>query len=174
MFLLRGSCLLRRITLGILAAVRTEAYFTVFGEPAPQGSKRYVGGNAASGGRFIEASKKLEPWRQAVAAAVKLMFEATVDDTPFEPHVPLEVWVTFVMPKPSTVKRLFPTVAPDLDKLCRGLGDSMSLERYALLIPDDAQIVRWHAEKVYGSRAEMGARVAVRLLDENNGLITSN
>jgi len=165
--------LLLSITLGRLVAVRTEAYFTVFGEPAPQGSKRYVGGNAASGGRFIEASKKLEPWRQAVASAVKLMFEATVDSSTFEPGVPLEVHVTFVMPRPSTVKRLFPTVAPDLDKLCRSLGDSMSLERYAVLIPDDAQIVRWYAEKVYGSRSEMGARVAVKVLDENNSLITS-
>lgn len=148
---------------------RIEAYFSVVGtEPAPQGSKRYVGGNHASGGRFIEASKKLEPWRKAIGDAIEQMFANTVNGERFEPHVPLEVIVTFVLPKPSTVKRLWPTVAPDTDKLCRSLGDGMSLERYINppLIPDDAQIVRWTATKVYGSRADMGARVAVRVVTE--------
>lgn len=147
--------------------VRAEAYFSVVGvEPAPQGSKRYIGGNHASGGRFIEASKKLEPWREAIGEAIQRMFVATVDEERFAPHEPLEVIVTFVMPKPSSVKRLWPTVAPDADKLCRGLGDGMSLARYVdpPLIPDDAQIVRWVAEKVYGSRNDMGARVAVRVI----------
>ena len=36
--------------------------FHVSGTPAPQGSKRHVGG-----GRMIESSKKVEPWREAVA-----------------------------------------------------------------------------------------------------------
>jgi hypothetical protein len=40
--------------------------FFVPGRVAPQGSKRYVGGNKASGGRFIEASKYLPAWRKAV------------------------------------------------------------------------------------------------------------
>lgn len=135
-------------------------------EPAPQGSKRYVGGNRASGGHFIEASKKLEPWRVAVGEAIERMFVATVDDSRFAPDAPLEVIVQFVMPKPKTVQRLWPTVAPDLDKICRGLGDAMSLARFVNppLIPDDAQIVKWTAEKIYGSRNDMGARVAVRVL----------
>ena len=58
---------------------RQSAYFEVIGtEPAPQGSKRYLGN-----GRFVEASKKLEPWRRAVAEAVEAMFEATGDRTAF-------------------------------------------------------------------------------------------
>lgn len=120
-------------------------------EPAPQGSKRYLGN-----GRFIEASKKLEPFRQAVGQAVKDLYERTGDTSTFS--VPVEVTATFVLPKPKTVKRLWPSVAPDLDKLQRALGDSVSLEKYCgtPLIEDDALIVQWNAEKIYGTREEMG------------------
>ena len=137
---------------------REFAAFEVVGvEPAPQGSKRYVGN-----GRFVEASKKLEPWRQAIAAAVKEMFEATGDDTPFSEACQVEV--TFVLPKPKTVKRELPTVAPDADKLARSLGDSMSLPKYAVLIEDDALICRWEIRKVYGTTESMGCLVIVTLL----------
>jgi Holliday junction resolvase RusA-like endonuclease len=137
---------------------REFAAFEVVGvEPAPQGSKRYVGN-----GRFVEASKKLEPWRQAIAAAVKEMFEATGDDTPFSEACQVEV--TFVLPKPKTVKRELPTVAPDADKLARSLGDSMSLPKYAVLIEDDALICRWKMSKVYGTTESMGCSVIVTLL----------
>jgi Holliday junction resolvase RusA-like endonuclease len=137
---------------------REFAAFEVVGvEPAPQGSKRYVGN-----GRFVEASKKLEPWRQAIAAAVKEMFEATGDDTPFSEACQVEV--TFVLPKPKTVKRELPTVAPDADKLARSLGDSMSLPKYAVLIEDDALICRWEIRKVYGTTESMGCSVIVTLL----------
>ena len=37
----------------------------VLGTPAPQGSKRHVGG-----GRMVESSKLVGPWREAVKAAV--------------------------------------------------------------------------------------------------------
>ena len=147
--------------------MRTEAYFSVVGvEPAPQGSKKPIGNN-----RFIEASKKLEPWREAIGEAIERMFVATVDRSCFAPDTPLEVWVTFVVPRPATVKeaaRPWPIKPPDTDKYCRSLGDGMSLARYVdpPLIPDDSQIVRWHAEKVYGTRGDMGARVAVKVVTE--------
>jgi Holliday junction resolvase RusA-like endonuclease len=131
-------------------------------EPAPQGSKRYVGGNHASGGRFIEASKKLEPFRQAIGQAVIKHMAEIKDTTPFTE--PVEVEAIFVLPKPKTVKRFWPSVAPDLDKLCRALGDSMSLERYCNgfpLVQDDALIVTWRAQKVYGEPHEMGVYFTV-------------
>ena len=131
-------------------------------EPAPQGSKRYVGGNAASGGRFIEASKKLEPFRQAIGQSVIAHMSKMSDTTPFTE--PVEVEAIFVLPKPKTVKRFWPSVSPDLDKLCRALGDSLSLERYCdgkPLIQDDALIVTWRAQKVYGDPEEMGVYFTV-------------
>lgn len=136
---------------------RTAAELWVSGiEPAPQGSKRYVGN-----GRFIEASKKLEPFRQAIAKAVSELYEKTGDTRHFTE--PVEVTATFILPKPKTVKRLWPSVAPDLDKLQRALGDSLSLEKYGQLIEDDSLIVQWHAEKIYGTREEMGVIVGIEL-----------
>ncbi len=130
-------------------------------EPAPQGSKRYVGN-----GRFIEASKKLEPFRQAVGKAVIAHMEKTGDHTQFTN--PVEVTATFVLPRPKTVKRAWPSVAPDLDKLLRSCGDSLSLEKYCdgnPLIKDDALIVTWHAQKVYGTPEEIGVYVVIKEIE---------
>ena len=138
---------------------REHAEFRVIGvEPAPQGSKRYVGN-----GRFIEASKKLEPFRKAIGQAVQDLYESTGDTSTFT--VPVEVTATFILPKPKTVKRLWPSVAPDTDKLQRALGDSISLEKYCdpPLVEDDALIVQWHAEKIYGTREEMGVILGIEL-----------
>lgn len=131
-------------------------------EPAPQGSKRYVGGNQASGGRFIEASKKLEPFRQAVGAEVNRYFAENPEANQFTE--PVEVEATFILPKPKTVKRLWPSVKYDLDKLQRALGDSISLERFCdtPLLADDALIVMWHSQKIYGTPEEMGVYFTVR------------
>lgn len=135
---------------------RVEFSFTAYGEPAPQGSKRHVGN-----GRMIEASKKVKPWRSAVAAAIEDEFDRSGDRTPFSGAV--AVRVEFMMPKPKSVRRLFPTVSPDLDKLCRSLGDAMSVD--IGLLTDDALIVGWHASKVYvGAAWDAGARVSVRLV----------
>ena len=133
---------------------RTELFFTAFGTPRPQGSKRYVGN-----GRFIEASD-VKPWRLAIARAVEATFIATEDDSQFTE--PVVVYATFFLPKPKSVKRLLPSVAPDLDKLCRGLGDALSVEQPAALA-DDSLIVEWHAKKRYAQPGKEGVRVEIRL-----------
>lgn len=137
---------------------RTELYFTAYGTPRPQGSKRYVGN-----GRFIEASD-VKPWRLAIAKAVAETFAATEDDRPFTE--PVIVWATFLLPKPKSVKRLLPSVPPDLDKLCRALGDALSVETPPALA-DDSLIVEWHVEKRYAlATGEEGVRVEIRLAAE--------
>lgn len=133
---------------------RSELYFTAYGTPRPQGSKRYVGN-----GRFIEASD-VKPWRLAIARAVEATFVATEDDSQFTE--PVVVWATFFLPKPKTVKRVLPSVAPDLDKLCRGLGDALSVETPAAIV-DDSLIVEWHAKKRYATPGKEGVRVEIRL-----------
>jgi Holliday junction resolvase RusA-like endonuclease len=135
---------------------RSELYFTAYGEPKPQGSKRHVGN-----GVMIEASD-VKPWRKAIANAV---FEAWVrsgDDRPFTE--PVIVWATFYIRRPKSVKRPLPSVAPDLDKLCRGLGDALSIDAVAL--QDDALIVKWHAAKVYADGHEPGVSVGIRLYND--------
>jgi Holliday junction resolvase RusA-like endonuclease len=130
--------------------------FRVFGEPAPQGSKCYVGNN-----RFIEASTKLKPWREAVKRSAIEAFESA-RLFPFQEAVVVEV--VFHMPKPKTVKRLWPTVPPDTDKLCRSLGDGLSVD--AAVISDDSLIVKWIATKIYSH--EPGAVVRIRLATDND------
>ena len=146
--------------------MRQELYFTALGVPRPQGSKRYVGN-----GRFIEASN-VGPWRKAIAEAVERALEATGDRSTFSE--PVVVWATFYIPRPKTVKRLFPSTPPDLDKLCRALGDAMSVD--AKIIQDDSLIIKWFPAKVYADNPEdAGVRVSVKTIEkvmESNGFVT--
>ena len=127
--------------------------FWVEGEPAPQGSKSYVGD-----GRFIESSKKVAPWRAAVAKAVALLGEVE------QFSGPVVVEVVFYLPRPKSVRRLWPTVPPDTDKLCRSLGDGLSIN--ASLLSDDSIIVRWEAEKRYADGRPSGAEITIREVDD--------
>ena len=135
----------------------SELSFHAKGTPRPQGSKRYVGN-----GRFIEASD-VKPWRKAIANAVFEEWIRSGDDRPFTE--PVVIRAVFFMPRPKTVRRLWPAVMPDLDKLCRALGDGLSVDSNALA--DDSLIVAWDAVKVYASSPdEVGVRVTVRLATE--------
>lgn len=129
----------------------TGVAFTVRGTPAPQGSKRHVGH-----GVMVESGgDKLRTWREDVKhAAVDAMNGAL----PFDG--PLELLVTFVLPRPMSVKREYPHVRPDLSKLVRSTEDAMTA---AGVYRDDAQIVDMHVRKVYGIYP--GAEIIVRLFD---------
>lgn len=133
--------------------MRQELYFTAIGTPRPQGSKRHVGN-----GRMVEASD-VKPWRKAIADAVNRAWVATGDSSQFTE--PVIVWATFYLPRPKSVKRLLPSVPPDLDKLCRALGDGLSVETPAALL-DDSLIVQWHVAKVYADDHDAGVRVAIK------------
>ena len=135
---------------------RQELYFTAYGRPVPQGSKNVYRG------RLVEASKDLKPWRAAIAAAVFKTWILTGDERPFTD--PVVIKATFILPKPKTVKRLLPTVPPDLDKLQRALGDALSIDSQALV--DDSFIVGWRSNKIYASDpADAGVRVSIRAVD---------
>jgi crossover junction endodeoxyribonuclease RusA len=122
--------------------------FTVRGIPAPQGSKRHVGG-----GVIIESSNKVAPWRQDVRRAAE---DAMNGHLPFDG--PLEVVVTFTLAKPRTVKREMPHVRPDVDKLLRSTLDALGS---AGVYGDDSQVVHSDALKVYGIIP--GASIIVRV-----------
>lgn len=133
--------------------------FHAKGTPRPQGSKRYIGN-----GRFIEASD-VKPWREAIAKAVFYEWMRSGDDRPFTE--PVVVRAVFYMPKPKTVKRLWPSVMPDLDKLCRSLGDGLSVDSNAIV--DDHLIVKWDAVKVYAALPEdVGVKVTIRLATDED------
>ena len=134
--------------------MRSELTVSIVGLPAPQGSKRHVGN-----GRMIEASSKVGPWREAVAQAVSARFAETDDYTRFTD--PVQVETTFFLPRGKTIKRLWPSVPPDLDKLERGLFDALTI---AQVWTDDALVIRSTALKVYADDRQPGALVTITLM----------
>ena len=96
------------------------------GRPAPQGSKSYKGNQ-----RFVESSKYLPAWRKAVKNGVA----AANDGSLFE--VPVALKIVFYMERPKNPKFHRPGTPPDLDKLVRAVGDSLT----GTIIKDDALIV---------------------------------
>jgi len=131
----------------------------VIGTPAPQGSKRHVGG-----GRMVESSKKVKPWRNAVTAEA-------LNHT-FGPWPYVAVFATFRLKRPKSHYRtgrfadqlrpdapLYPAKYPDVDKLCRSTLDGLKAGR---AFGDDAQVVILGARKVYAERdQEPGANIRV-------------
>ena len=140
---------------------------TVFGRPAPQGSKRYIGGSAKQGGRFIEASKYLPAWRKAITAAAI----AEIENRSWAKSIePIEIEVIFYLERPATVsvaKRPWPIKPPDLDKLLRGVLDGMT---DAGVWDDDGQVVKITAWKVYADTREPGAFIKISPLYDTLGL----
>lgn len=112
--------------------------FRVYGVPVPQGSKNVYRG------RLVEAQgKKLKDWREAVKNAAETNYQGELIEGAVELHV------TFYVTKPKTVKREYPSVPADLDKLIRAVGDALSGTVYK----DDGQIITISAQKRYGDPA---------------------
>lgn len=105
------------------------------GRPAPQGSKRHVGG-----GILVESSKACAPWRTAVA------WHAAQAAPGALAAGPLLVRLAFVMPRPAgTPKRSTPPAIrrPDLDKLTRACLDALS----GVVWADDSQVTHLRVSK---------------------------
>lgn len=134
--------------------MRSELTLSIVGLPAPQGSKRHVGN-----GRMIEASSKVGPWREAVAQAVSARFAETDDYTRFTD--PVRIKTTFYLPRGKTIKRPWPSVPPDLDKLERGLFDALTI---AGVWADDALVIETAATKLYADDRQPGADVSITLM----------
>jgi len=131
--------------------------FVVSGIPAPQGSKTPWGS---------EANPRTRPWRAAVTArAAEVMGDR-------DPHRgPVKVICTFYFPRPKSHYRtgknapllkdsapVVHTQHPDLDKLQRAIGDSLSGVAFA----DDKQIYAWDVAKLWGERGEVIITVRFR------------
>lgn len=135
---------------------------TVYGSPAPQGSKKFVGMTGGHG-VMVESSKKVKPWRQDVKAAAEAVRNgsAALDG-------PLTVRMVFTLPKPASSpkrRRTWPCRKPDLSKLARSTEDALV---DAGLLADDARIVEYERlAKVFpGEDAESleapGVRIQIR------------
>jgi crossover junction endodeoxyribonuclease RusA len=125
--------------------------FDVSGEPASQGSHSVIHG------RIVQVnSAKHKRWRNAVAfAALDLVGPdwELIDE-------PVELSVIFYLPRPKTATRDFPAVMPDLDKLIRSVGDSLT----GTIIRDDSRIIAISAQKRYADDRGSGAVIRLNTL----------
>ena len=135
----------------------TTYQLRVHGLPAPQGSKRHVGG-----GRMIEASKKVGPWRAAIVTQATAM---GLNDLQLDG--PITMRCTFYLPRPSTHRNArglrpgapkHPAKIPDLDKLLRSTFDALTT---AGVWRDDAQVVVVSAAKTYADTFPPGALISL-------------
>lgn len=137
--------------------------FRVFGVPVPQGSKRaFVVQKAGGPARAVlaDASRGLKPWRELVrsrAAAVGVAFGE---------HVPVRVFMRFLLPRGKSVKRMSPTTKPDLDKLVRAVNDALV---DACVLRDDAQIVAITVLKEYATDTPDGTPGVLVQVQEMEG-----
>jgi Holliday junction resolvase RusA-like endonuclease len=130
-----------------------EVSFSITGDPASQGS------HAIMQGRIVQVnSKKHKAWRTAIVNEVIATLPA--DWEPIDG--PCELIVNFYMAKPASVKRSSPSVAPDLDKLVRSVGDALAI---AGVYTDDSRITRISARKLYAQGIEPGATITVKSLE---------
>lgn len=141
---------------------------TVYGTPAPQGSKKFVGTTKAGRGILVESSKKVKPWRQDVReAAIKAMGGAGKGITG-----PVVAVMVFTVQKPKSApktRRTWPDRKPDLSKLVRSTEDAL-IEAGAM--EDDARIISCSSSKVFpgegaNALAVPGATIILRSVHED-------
>lgn len=145
----------------------------VYGAPAPQGSKKFVG--IVNGhGMMAESSKKVKPWRQDVkAAALAVRAGAEPIDGP------VMVRMVFTVPKPASApkrKRTWPSKKPDVSKLARSTEDALT---DAGIWKDDARVVEYaRLAKVFpGEDPESleapGVRITIVEMDSDQHLFAA-
>lgn len=128
--------------------------FRVKGDPIGQGSMRHIGG-----GRMIASNNKaLKAWRADVALACDQEINRLGELVQFTGAVSLSVKFCVTRSK-AAAKRMYPVTPYDLDKLCRAVGDALSVN--SSLIVNDAQIVRLDAVKVFGDGCPYGCHITV-------------
>jgi Holliday junction resolvase RusA-like endonuclease len=109
-------------------------------------------------GRIVQVnSSKHKAWRKAIVQEAI----ATLPDDWQPIDEPCELVVNFYLPKPKTVDRQLPSVSPDLDKLIRAVGDSLTDSG---VVTDDSRIVRISGRKLYAEGIEPGATISVKTL----------
>ena len=107
--------------------------FSCDGTPVPQGSMKIINGHI-----LHSQGSALAVWRSTIALSARFAGAKPVDGA-------IGIDITFRVKRPKTVKREYPTVAPDLDKYIRGVLDSLTGIGYI----DDSQVIDINAKKVY-------------------------
>lgn len=126
--------------------------FFVHGDPAAQGSKRLVRLRGSGRTIMLEQSRKVKPWRAAVAEAAR-----AAGVQPFVGDVALVASVQFVRPagqlrKDGTVKPFAPARPgyADCDKLARAICDGLAGVAYM----NDRQVADLAIQRVWAPAGE--------------------
>lgn len=109
--------------------------------------------DGAGNAYLTSANSGLGKWREAIARAVKDC------DPEFRIDGPAYVSVDFFLPKPPSVKRPFPTVKPDVDKLLRAVFDALEASG---ALSSDAVICEARATKHYAGATGPGAEILLK------------
>lgn len=116
--------------------------FFVAGVPVPQGSKK---GFSRPGSSFVQIvddnAKKLKPWRKLVTSAASAAYPGP------RAEGALLIEAEFRFERPKSVRREYPSVTPDVDKLLRALMDGITDAK--TIWRDDAQVVDGFPSKRY-------------------------
>lgn len=128
-----------------IGSVANGVSFVVYGVAAPQGSAAVVNDN----------KPRLNDWRDAVRQRAQ---DAADRGLFFGQGVPLELRVTFYLPRPKRApKRVqHQTTKPDALKLVRAVEDAMT----SVLYHDDAQIVAHVSRKRFAIDSPPRAEIA--------------
>jgi len=111
--------------------------FFVKGKPVPQGSMKFI----RPGVMIHSRSQDLALWRADIARNAELFGFKPIASA-------VKVELDFVMARPKSSKRIFPSVKPDLDKLIRAVLDGLTGVAYE----DDSQVILIQSSKTYGEK----------------------
>lgn len=120
----------------------------VYGDPAPQGSKRFLGRSSVTGkGLMAEQSKKTEPWRVDVKAAAENALRELGMPAPLDGPIAARAVFSFRRPRSHyrtgkfsdqlrDTAPIYPCTPPDLSKLIRSTEDALK----GLVWVDDGRV----------------------------------
>ncbi len=123
--------------------VLKDAFF-VRGRPVPQGSMKFV----RPGVMIHSRSQDLALWRADIARNAELFGFKPIASA-------VKVELDFVMSRPKSSKRAFPSVKPDLDKLIRAVLDGLT----GVAFEDDSQVILIQSSKTYGEKQGVWIRI---------------
>jgi crossover junction endodeoxyribonuclease RusA len=141
--------------------------FRVLGTPVPQGSVKAYGSRVVANNEHALGS-----WRSDVASAAQRAKPANWDI-----NAAVSLRCEFVFPRPlshygtgKNATKLKPSApryhvkTPDVDKLVRGVADSIGDAVARVLLNNDSQIVTLYAAKRYSTDDFLGAIITVTAL----------
>ena len=122
--------------------------FFIEGDPVPKGRGRIM---SSGNKRWNVTPAKTRLYEAAVRETAELAMRGHQNVDPFTkmPHIPyagpLYAKLTFYLPRPKTVDRMWPFVKPDLDNLAKAVLDGLN----GVVFHDDAQVCCMDLAKQY-------------------------